>query len=142
LPPGEIYQEWFPTTPATDIDVSVLAVMFEDKTGAGDSRLVEEVLEMRRGVKKQLMRFGVLLRQSLTAANIDATTLDKLNAELDKPVEDNPSDSGAMRLGQRKAKQQIHLDLEALKRRPSNENIRNGLTRIADQHAKRIAEIK
>ena len=142
LPPGEIYQEWFPTTPASDIDVSVLAVVFDDKTGAGDSRLVQEVLETRRGVKKQLMRFQVLLKQSLAAASIDATTLDKLKAELDKSVDDNPSDSGAMRLGQRKAKQQIRLDLEALKRRSSNGNFRNGLTLIAEQHAKRVAEIQ
>ena len=142
LPPGEVYQEWFPTTPAGGIDVSVLAVVFDDKTGAGDSRLVQEVLETRRGVKKQLIRFGFLLKQSLASANIDATTLDKLNAELDKSVEDNPSDSGAVRLGQRKAKQQIRLDLDALKGQPSNGNIRNGLTRIEERHAKRLAELQ
>jgi hypothetical protein len=142
LPPGEIYQEWFPTTPTSGIDVSVLAVVFDDKTGAGDSRLVQEVLETRRGVKKQLMRFGVLLRQSLASANIDGTTLDKLTAQIDKSVEDAPSDSGAVRLGQRKAKQQIRHDLEALERQPSNGNIRIGLTLIEERHAKRLAELQ
>ena len=78
LKPGGIYEEWFPTTAPNGIDVSVLAVVFEDKTGAGDERLVEEVLEIRRGVKKQLMKFGVLLRQTLASANVDAIALDKI----------------------------------------------------------------
>jgi hypothetical protein len=141
LPPGEIYLEWFPTR-TSGIDVSVLAVVFDDKTGAGDSRFVQEVLETRRGVKKQLMRFGILLRQSLASPNIDATTLDKLTAQIDESVEDAPSDSGAVRLGQRKAKQQIRHDVEALKRQPSNGNIRVGLTLIEERHAKRLAQLQ
>jgi len=141
LPPGEIYQEWFPTR-TSGIDVSVLAVVFDDKTGAGDYRLVQEVLETRRGVKKQLMRFGILLRQSLASPNIDATTLDKLTAQIDESVEDAPSDSGAVRLGQRKAKQQIRHDVEALKRQPGNGNIRVGLTLIEERHAKRLAQLQ
>ena len=141
LPPGEIYQEWFPTR-TSGIDVSVLAVVFDDKTGAGDSRLVQEVLETRRGVKKQLMRFGILLRQSLASPNIDATTLDKLTAQIDESVEDAPFDSGAVRLGQRKAKQQIRHDVEALKRQPGNGNIRVGLTLIEERHAKRLAQLQ
>lgn len=145
LKPGGIYQEWFPTTAPNDIVVSVLAVVFEDKSGAGDGRLVEEVLETRRGVKKQLMRFGVLLRQKLASANVDATTLDKLNSQLDGPVDDDPSDSGSVRLGQRKARQQIRHDLDALKRRVSIEphfDIRNGLTMIEKRHTQRVAEIQ
>src|SRR6185295_2063183 len=144
LKPGGIYEEWFPTAAPNDIDVSVLAVVFEDKTGAGDERLVEEVLETRRGVKKQLMRFGLLLRETLTLANVDATTLNKLT-QLDGPVDDDPSDSGGVRLGQRKARQQIRHDLEALKRRVSIEphfDIRNGLTMVERRHTQRVAEIQ
>jgi hypothetical protein len=123
----------------------VLAVVFEDKSGAGDEHLVEEVLETRRGVKKQLMRFGVLLRQKLASANVDETTLDKLNTELDGPVDDDPSDSGGVRLGQRKASQQIRQDLDALKRRVNIDphfDIRNGLSVIEKRHAQRVAEIQ
>ena len=58
LKPGGIYQEWFQTTSSESANVLVLAVVFEDQTGAGDERLVEEVIETRRGVKKQLTRFG------------------------------------------------------------------------------------
>jgi hypothetical protein len=145
LKPGGVYEEWFPTAAPNDIDVSVLAVVFEDKTGAGDERLVEEVLETRRGVKKQLIRFGLLLRQILAIPNVDAITLDKLNAQLAEPVDDDPSDSGGVRLGQRKARQQIRHDLEALKRRVSIEphfDIRNGLTMIEKRHSQRVAEIQ
>lgn len=145
LKPGGIYEEWFPTAAHNDIDVSVLAVVYEDKTGVGDERLVEEVLETRRGVKKQLMRFGALLRQTLASANVDATKLDKLKAQLDGSVDDDPSDSGGVRLGQRKARQQIRHELEALKRRVSIEphfDIENGLTMIEKLHTQRVAEIQ
>lgn len=145
LQPGGIYEEWFPNTAPDDIDVSVLAVVFEDKSGVGDGRLVEEVLETRRGVKKQLMRFEVLLRETLGSPNVDATTLEKLTKKLDGTVDDDPSDSGGVRLGQRKARQQIRHDLEALKRRASIEphfDIRNGLTMIEKRHTQRVAEIQ
>lgn len=145
LTPGGVYEEWFPTSSSNDIDVSVLAVVFEDKTGAGDARLVQEVLDTRQGVKKQLLRFGVLLRQALASANVDATKLNRLDAQLDGSVDDDPSDSGGVRLGQRKARQQIHHDLEALKRRINNEpsfDIRAGLTIIEKRHNQLVAEIR
>jgi len=144
LRPGGTYQEWFPTS-VTDTDVSVLAVVFEDGTGDGDSRLVNEVLETRQGVKKQLQRFDLILSQSLNSPNVDAKTLEKLNAELDKSIEDDPTDSGAIRLGQRKANQQIRHDLQELERRLNAEskgNVRNGLTLIQQRHANRVSEIK
>ena len=97
LQPGGIYEEWFPTSDGND--VSVLAVVFEDRTGAGDERLVAEVLETRRGVKKQLTRFGVLLKETLASPNVDSTSLEKLSALLNEPVDDDPSDSGGVRLG-------------------------------------------
>ena len=145
LQPGAIYEEWFPGAAASDNDVSILAVVFEDKTGAGDRRLVKEVLDSRQGVKKQLLRFGVLLKQTLASPNVDATTLDKLNAQLDGAINDELSDSGGLRLGQRKAVQQIRHDLEAVKRRISIEprfDVRGGLTAIEKRHSQLVAEIQ
>ena len=145
LKPGGVYEEWFPTTAPHSADVSVMAVVFDDQTGAGDERLVEEVLERRRGVKKQLMRFGLLLKQTLASPHVDSTSLEKLDAELDHPIKDDASDSAGVRLGQRKAQQQIRHDLEALKRRDKSEphfDIRNGLNMLETRHNKRVAEIQ
>lgn len=145
LKPGAVYEEWFPTTAPHSADVSVMAVVFEDQTGAGDKRLVEEVLETRRGVKKQLMRFGLLLKQKLASPNVDSTTLDQLDRQLDHPIGDDASDSAGVRLGQRKAQQQIRHDLEALKRRVKiepNFDVRNGLNMLEIRHNHRVAEIR
>jgi hypothetical protein len=145
LKPGAIYEEWFPTVGSNETDVSVLAVVFEDKTGVGDERFVDEILEARRGVKKQLMGFGVLLRKTLASPNIDAATLDDLISQLDGPVDDDLSDSGGVRLGQRKARQQIRHDLEALKRRVAREpyfSIRDGLTMVQRRHSECVAELQ
>jgi hypothetical protein len=143
LKPGGIYEEWFPKSNGND--VSVLAIVFEDRTGAGDERLVEEVLETRRGVKKQLAKFGIQLRQTLASATVDITAIENLNAELDGQIDEDLSDSGGVRLGQRKARQQIRHDLEALKRlriRDPNFDIRSGLTMIQRRHDQRMAEIE
>ena len=145
LKPGGVYEEWFPTMAPHNADISVMAVVFDDQTGAGDERLVEEVLETRRGVKKQLMRFGLLLKQELASTNVDDTTLNKLDAQLDHPIQDDASDSAGVRLGRRKAQQQIRHDLEALKRRVKSEpnfNIRSGLNMLENRHNNRVAEIQ
>ena len=144
LKPGGVYEEWFPTTAPRSTDVSVVAVVFEDQTGAGDERLVEEVLETRRGVKKHLLRFGLLLKQTLDSPNVDSTTLDTLDERVNHPINDDASDSAGVRLGQRKAQQQIRHDLEALKRRAKIEpyfDVRKGLNVLATRHDHRVAEI-
>jgi len=131
LAPGETYQEWFPAKFSND--VSILAVVFDDNSSSGDLTLSQEILDTRRGVKKQLKHFGQILKEALNSDKVDETTLDKLNAELDKPVNDDPEDSGAVKMGQRKAKQQIRHQLEELQRKVLKEpsaNIRTGLTAI------------
>ncbi|HEY6802657.1 MAG TPA: hypothetical protein VI306_03665 [Pyrinomonadaceae bacterium] len=142
LRPGEIYQEWFPVKFSNDI--SILAVVFDDNSSSGNALLAQEIFDTRRGVKKQLKQFGEVLKESLNSAHVDEITLDKLSAELDKPVNDDPEDSGGVRMGQRKAKQQIRQQLEELKRKVRKEpstNIRTGLTNIGLKQTQRQLDL-
>lgn len=146
LSPQGVYQEWFPITGSAEVKVSVLAAVFDDKTGVGDEGLVNEVLETRRGVKKHLERFGKALRQTLDSPDVDSlAVVQKLNDELDGLIEDNPADSGPMRLGQRKAKQQSRNELETLKRtalKDPTRTIRMGLISIERRNARRITNLQ
>ncbi len=146
LSPQGVYQEWFPITGSAEVGVSVLAAVFDDKTGIGDERLVSEVLETRRGVKKHLERFGKALRHVLNSPDADSVAaVQKLNDELDILIEDSPADSGPVRLGQRKAKQQNRNELETLKRtalKDPTRTIRMGLTSIERRNAQRIANFQ
>lgn len=145
LTPQGVYQEWFPMTGSAEVEVSVLAAVFDDKTGIGDERLVNEVLETRRGVKKHLERFGEALRHVLNSPDADSlAAVQKLNDELDGLIEDSPADSGSVRLGQRKAKQQNRNELETLKRtalKDPTRTIRMGLTSIERRNAQRITNL-
>jgi hypothetical protein len=146
LSPGGIYQEWFPITGSAEVEVSVLAAVFDDKTGIGEERLVDEVLETRRGVKKHLEKFGNALRQMLNSPGADSlAVVQKLNDELDGLIEDSPADSGPMRLGQRKAKQQSQNELEAIKRtalKDPTRTIRMGLTSLERRNTRRITNLQ
>lgn len=145
LPQG-VYQEWFPITGSAEVEVSVLAAVFDDKTGIGDERLVNEVLETRRGAKKHLERFRKALLQALNSPDADSlAVVQKLNDELDGLVEDSPADSGPMRLGQRKAKQQSRNELEMLRRtllKDPSRRVRSGLTSIEQRNARRITSLQ
>ncbi len=146
LSPQGVYQEWFPITGSAEVKVSVLAAVFDDKTGIGDEGLVNEVLETRRGVKKHLELFGKALRHMLNSPDADSlAAVQKLNEELDGLIEDSPADSGRMRLGQRKAKQQSRNELETLKRtalKDQTRTVRMGLTSIERRNARRITNLQ
>ena len=146
LSPQGIYQEWFPIPGSAEVEVSVRAAVFDDNTGIGDERLVNEVLETRRGVKKHLERFGKALRDVLNSPDADSlAVVQKLNDELDGLIEDSPADSGPVRLGQRKAKQQNRNELETLKRtaiKDPTRTIRMGLTSIERRNARRITNLQ
>lgn len=146
LSPQGVYQEWFPISGSAEVEVSVLAAVFDDKTGIGDEQLVNEVLEMRRGVKKHLERFGKALRDVLSSPDADSlAVVQKLCDELDGLIEDSPADPGPVRLGQRKAKQQNRNELETLKRsalKDPTQTIRMGLTSIEQRNARRITNLQ
>lgn len=146
LSPQGLYQEWFPITGSAEVEVSVLAAVFDDKTGVGDEHLVNEVLETRRGVKKHLERFGKALRHALNSPDADSlAAIQKLTDELDGLIEDSPADSGPVRLGQRKAKQQNQNELETLKRtvlKDPTRTIRVGLTSMERRNARRITDLQ
>jgi hypothetical protein len=146
LAPGAVYKEWFSIRDSSKVEVAVLAAVFDDRTGAGDQRLVDEVLEVRRGVKKQLERFSTALQQMLNSPDADSlVAIEKLTERLDQQLEDTPADSGGMRLGQRKAKQQIRNELEVLKRttlKDPTRTIRMGLTSIEQRNGRRIANLQ
>ena len=147
LLPGAIIETWFPlSNTSTPVDVSVLAVVFDDQTGDGDPSLIKEITEQRLGVKKQLMRFRPILKAALSSPDADSIAiLDELKSKIedlpDGLLDKDSADSGAMRIGQSIAKQQIHHDVEALRRTQLNKGgvmIRQALADIQTKHNKRM----
>lgn len=65
------------------IDIRVLAVVFDDRTGDGDPKSVAEILEMREGSKKQLARIiGVVNEVLNSTATVDDGTIDQLISQI------------------------------------------------------------
>lgn len=74
------------------LDIIVLAVVFDDKTGDGDPMLIAEILNTRQGSKIQLARIiGLVNRALRPAVKIDDTAFDLLISEISSLPTDSQS---------------------------------------------------
>lgn len=65
------------------LDITIIAVLFDDNTSDGDPSLIAEILDMRRGSKIQLRRIISLVNKALSSSGIiDDTEFDKLRSQI------------------------------------------------------------
>ncbi len=148
LQPGAIYEESFPIKDSSEaVDVAILAVTFDDKTSAGKPSLANEIFETRLGVRKQLMRFSLLVADALNSPDADSIAiLDKLKSQVNDLPNEDSADSGPMRMGQHQVKQQIIQEIDYVKRRHVNQGavmtIRKDLSDIKNRHDRKIQDLQ
>src|SRR6185369_17584646 len=65
-----------------NLDISILAVVFDDKTGDGDPKFVTEILDTRLGSKIQLTRIIALLNDALNLPRVPYEAVDTLKARI------------------------------------------------------------
>lgn len=117
LQPGTNYEQWFSLGNASTLrEVAVLAVTFDDNRGDGDARLVKEITDTRRGVKKQLTRFGLSLKEALRSSDANSSAIfETLKSKINDLPDDDGNGSGAMRMGQHIAKQRMNYEIDKAK---------------------------
>lgn len=143
LLPGATYEEMIPPpNPSEPLEVSVLAVAFEDKSGDGDPELVKEIFDSRRGYNKELKRIKPLLETALASPDGDSPAiLERLKSQFEAlPVERN-NDSFGFRQGQTAARQDFLYDIQLIKERHDKTGqvqIRRALGKVKNRHDKRV----
>ncbi len=99
----------------TQPTITILAVVFDDRTYGGEFRWAKGILDNRRGEKIQLKRINGLLTKALKWSDAgEPTAIDRLKTE----IESLPIDEGeapAVRSGLSTAKQKASYLLEELK---------------------------
>src|SRR5205085_10935517 len=136
LAPKAIYEQWFPLNNSRALEVTILAVTFEDKTSEGDPELITEIKETRQGARKQLMRLLLILNDTLNSLNADSSiSLDRLESNFRaSPDDDGISDN--IRLGEHKAKGMVLNYIQTLKHTQQTKgmvNIRQALTDLKNR---------
>lgn len=98
----------------TQPTVTINAVIFDDRTYAGESRFATGILEGRRGEKIQLQRINVLLTKALKSPDAgEVTAIDRLEAQIAAlPID---AETLAVRGGLSTAKQRASHLLEELR---------------------------
>lgn len=146
LVPGATYEQWYPITGnSIPQAVTILAVIFEDKTSEGDPQFVQEIKDMRKGVKRQLMRFMPILNKALMSPESEQLAiLDELEAQILKLPEDDKDVLGNINLGQHQAKGLILNEIQTLKRiqRARGEvKIEQALTNLKNKYHMKLTKL-
>ncbi|HEY3135950.1 MAG TPA: hypothetical protein VGL29_07975 [Blastocatellia bacterium] len=95
--------------------ITILAVIFADRSYAGEFQWAKGILDDRRGQKMQLKRINRLLSQALKWPDVgEPTAIDKVKSEVDLlPIDEG--EAPAVRGGLSTAKQRVSYLLEELK---------------------------
>lgn len=145
LLPGAIYEQWFSLPPASEtVEVSLLAVVFEDKTSDGDSELIKEIKETRQGAKKLLIDFMPLLNSALNSSHTDSLSVaDRLEAEFRALPSGN--ESGNIGLGEHKERDEILFEIQKLRRakqRQAGIDIREALMSVKNRFDNKLTKLE
>ena len=143
LLPGAVYEQFLsPRALSQPLDISVLAVTFDDRTFDGDPRLARQILDVRRGVNKQLKRIKRLLDAALSSADADAIrVLDRLKSQLEGLPIDESTESSAIKEGEHQAKAEVLERIEFLRQRQIATGalpVRLALAKMKKRHDKQI----
>jgi hypothetical protein len=145
LTPGGIYEEWFALQKRTDeVTVTVIAVTFDNLSGEGDAESIKQITDTRLGVKKQLLRFSGVLQKVIRSNDADSPAIfARLKSEVNNLPDEDPEDSLGMKIGQRKAKDQVRHEIERVEKLQAKGtiDIRRELVNLADRQERRMQKL-
>ena len=119
----------------SEVNITVLAVVFEDRTSDGDATAAKEINDYRLGKKTQYERIVPLLNKVLAAPDNEMlSALEKAQADIYRFSSDSAEKSHFTIAGLSDAKESILMDLKELKQQlgqPEDTNIvRDRIVRI------------
>ena len=139
--PGAVYELFLARNVIDEpLEITVLAVTFNDESSDGNPDLAQEILDTRRGFNRHMKRIKPLLEAALNSPDADAISiLDKLKSSVER-LQIEKSGSRAMREGQSEARSEMLNEIQFLKQRQlatSALPIRLALAKMKDRHEKR-----
>ncbi|HJQ67600.1 MAG TPA: hypothetical protein VKA70_01405 [Blastocatellia bacterium] len=144
IAPNATYETAFPIPPTNgEALITIAAVVLSDRTGDGDSRLINQIKEIRLGKKAQVQRIIPLLQSILNTP--DHALSEKLaivkSSILNLPSRSEQGVSDDFIVGLHNAKEHVIKDierLEILKQRQGNSAFRENLIRIKEDYDNKV----
>lgn len=134
------------TSDVTQLEVNILAVVFEDQSITGDTKEAAKILDRRRGLKIQISKILPLL-QSLIDEDEDASP-DRVAAVKEQiinlPEDQENETSRSFRSGLHDAKEDALKEIEELERQAKTQaksDLKQHLKELRDQRLKRTARL-
>jgi hypothetical protein len=118
LAPEESYEDTYPiSTDSGKLEVTIVSVVFEDKTVDGDVASARWLMDKRSGQKMELARLLPLLNQTINARDKDQASLSLLDLESEISQPEDRSDllPEAKRIGVRTARERVLNDIREVK---------------------------
>ncbi|HMF56605.1 MAG TPA: hypothetical protein VK619_09695 [Pyrinomonadaceae bacterium] len=154
IAPGETYNyreaigNLFPYlgTSSGQLNIKILAVVFDDGSGDGDATVVKHIKSRRRGVKIQLARILPLLQQiidspdSNTQAALERLKMQILALPTHPQNGESPDIMGGLIHGKNYILGEIQR-LEGIERETGNINFRNELIKIKERYEREAARL-
>ncbi len=122
-------------------NITILAVMFSDKTGDGDTKAIQRVKDRHLGAKIQLQRANAVLDAALaTSGSITPDTLASIRAQISSlSVEPSQGQSPMVKSGLQSAQRQVLSELEHSEK--DNSDLRGKLHKIKDKLGQRLGNL-
>lgn len=138
ITPGQTFIEDFPVDDHLIRDgFAIVAVVFEDGTGNGDSRVIRQITDIRYGEKLQYQRSLPLLEQAINASdNSLPETLDWLPSQLSTPENSDSNLPPYVKSGIQNAKNHLLQELKTVKevaRQQGNSKAKEKLRELKQQ---------
>jgi hypothetical protein len=117
LSPGQTYQDAYPLDPNSDLaTITIVAVVFQDKTGEGDETYLKFIREKREGQKLGLKRLLPFLEKSSSSTdNSIESVLEALEKEATTEPAEDASVSEARRIGLRNVRERILNEVKRIR---------------------------
>ncbi|HEX8458957.1 MAG TPA: hypothetical protein VF656_16810 [Pyrinomonadaceae bacterium] len=148
LAPGEIYEDIYPIeSSSADVNITVVSVLFEDRTADGDVAFAKAMKDKRTGQKTQLKRLLPLLQKVANLPHINtAAALDDLEVEVSATSDENdPAIPEARRLGLRNARERLLNEVKKIRQlrdRDNSRDVRPDLLLVKERYEKILLKLE
>jgi hypothetical protein len=117
LAPGEIYEDLYTIeSNSLDVNITVVSVLFEDRTVEGDASYAKATKEKRAGQKAQLNGFCLCSKKLSMLRGQGGRRAHDLEAEVSEIQDENDQTvPEARRIGLRNAKERILNDIQKIR---------------------------
>ena len=146
LAPGESYEDSYPISLENDsAKITIMSVVFEDKTSDGDARFAQKLMDQRLGHEIELRRVLPLINQAINGNEQGLAKIEALESKIAESRVDSNEFSlpGAAQDGMKAARGRVLSEVSSVKSLGAqNQDVLRGLREVAARYDRINSRLK